>query len=188
MKKLILLAAVASLTVMTVRAQEVYKDGSAIVLDLSVAAGMPSGVVTTTKKYVGFTPYANVLGTDNDHNGAINATVYHKLEVAPADINTAGGTTGGTMQMTWVTAFYACKNATINGTTGWRLPTQRELMNIWIFRDAIVALGGTTFTAFNYWSATENIASDAWYVNFSSGYTFINNKTPSYSVRCVREL
>lgn len=71
-------------------AQKVYKDGNKVILDLSVASGMPAEVVTNQPKYTAFTPKADALGANNGHDGSINATVFQKLEVAPKDMNKAG--------------------------------------------------------------------------------------------------
>jgi len=42
------------------------------------------------------------------------------------------------------------------------------------------------FEPSNYWSSTENDASNAWNQNFSNGNQNRNNKTNSYRVRAVR--
>jgi len=66
---------------------------------------------------------------------------------------------------------------------GWRLPTQKELMQAYIT--------GSYFNLTNpsnlFWSATENSATYAWYVSLSAGRTYYYSKsTGSYYVRCVR--
>ena len=190
MKKLILLAAVACVAaVTTARAQKVYKDGNAIVLDLSVAAGMPAGAVTTKHKVFPLSaPLDNnlVWSVDNlesaDSKGLLNQTVYHKLEVAPSNVQTAA--------MYWPAAVKACKEANINGNTGWRLPTQRELIYIWIFREAIEGVGGDPFgDNSGYWSVTEESGTFAWSVTFAAGWVGFTEKSKmSWFVRCVREL
>lgn len=114
----------------------------------------------------------------------------------------------------WSDAVLYCDNLTEEGYSDWRLPSQRELMMIWILGgNSNVASGdkndtgvgsasipvSTTylyqqsgFTAFSadyYCSATAHSSdsSNAWDVNFSSGYTYRNSKTYSCSVRCVRD-
>jgi len=191
MKKLILLAAVACVAaVTTARAQKVYKDGNAIVLDLSVAAGMPAGAVTTKHKVFpssapldnGLIWWSNVNLESADIKGSLNQTVYHKLEVASS--NRDGGAA-----MYWPAAVNACMEADINGKTGWRLPTQRELIYIWIFREAIEGVGGDQFGGNGYWSVTEESETSAWSVTFASGWVGPTTKsTFSWFVRCVREL
>jgi hypothetical protein len=173
-------------------AQKVYNDGGKVILDLTVAAGMPAGVVTSTPKYEGFTPSASALGTDNGHNGSINATVYQKLEVAPHDLTGDGtiGSASGTFS--WANAFNYCKNVPLDGG-GWRLPTQRELQLMYIFKPALESIftgvGGTALLSTAvYWSATEANDSYSWYVIFTNGATNNGSKTANNSVRCVREV
>lgn len=196
MKRLILTVMFAGLLAPAgLMAQKTYIDGTSVILDLSESAGMPAGAVTTAGKYSSFTPSATVLGTDNDANGSINATVYYKLEVAPHDLTGDGtiGSAGGAF--TWVNAFNYCKNVNYNSTTGWRLPTQRELQIMYIFMPALnnlfgdSAVGGTAFSSATYWSSTEHSnATYSWYVFFSTGATNTYVKTNSYRVRCVREI
>ena len=178
-------------------AQKVYKDGlGRVILDSSQTGegiGLPAGAVTSTSKtavYALYTP-DNFLwlinATDNLSTGTINATVYEKLEIAPQDLGTSGLGTG-TMTMNWSAAFTACKGLNHNGT-GWRLPTQRELLLIWIFKSVIDSFPGmTAFAANSYWSATEQSATHAYPVNFLNGNMYQSPKTSPARVRCVREI
>lgn len=174
-------------------AQKVYKDaGNRVILDLTAAAGMPAKAVTNTAKKWTDTP-SNTTGpmTDNGEKGSINATVFQKLEIAPHCLTGDGtiGSAGGVF--TWADAFNYCKNVNHNGT-GWRLPTQRELQLMYIFRPALesvlTGIGGTVFSAAYYWSATEFTAYYARYVSFSTGVTSATYKSDTYRVRCVREV
>ena len=182
-------------------AQEVYKEANAsalggyrVILDLTVKAGMPAGAVTSTKKYTGTSTASNsdwlINAPDNSVNGSINARVYEKLEIAPGDLNN-NATFGASTAMDWANAYNRCKNSTCDGG-GWRLPTQRELMMMWVFRPALNSvfseIGGFAFYSDSYWSAAEVYARSAWFVNFSNGYTYNHSKTLTYRVRCVREL
>ena len=203
MKKLILLAAVACFAaVTTAQAQKVYKDAqNRVVLDMTIEAGMPAGAQTSTPKTWTGTPSNVAHLANNGAQATINATVYHKLEVAPHDINTATQIvpSGGTRTMNWAVAFSACRNST-HGGGGWRLPTQREMQMLFIFRPALEdtfadpSINGTNFEIANYWTATEEDGTDrAWYTTFerirnnvpSSNYSKGN---PGYYVRCVREM
>jgi len=65
---------------------------------------------------------------------------------------------------------------------GWRLPTQKELMQVYI--DG--SFWNLTNPSNNFWSATENSATGAWAVALNTGYTSGPTKTTSYYVRCVR--
>lgn len=183
----------------TVNAQKVRKENNKVILDLTPAARMPKDAITTTGKTWTGTP-SNTEGpmANNSEVGTINATVFQKLEIAPHDINSVGTIgTAGTMTMDWVTAFGACKSTTYDNG-GWRLPTQRELMLIYIFRSAIEvifkdsSINGTVFSTTYYHSATEstNYSSYCWGVNLSNGVSSIISKVDggSKKVRCVREI
>ena len=66
-------------------------------------------------------------------------------------------------------------------------PITRSVIQSFPFRaERESTQGNFTFTANNYWSATENNATNAWYVNFNNGNTNNNNKTNNNYVRCVR--
>lgn len=168
-------------------AQKVYKDASnRVILEMTVASGMPANSVTATSKTAVYAAATadNSGGpiADNTENGSINATVFQKLEIAPSDY-------GGN----WATVFNGCLGATINGGTGWRLPTQRELMMMYVFKTALhdifSTVGGTAFADARYWCATEFNATRPWYVMFNIGYVGNDySKGTGYSARCVREV
>ena len=63
---------------------------------------------------------------------------------------------------------------------GYRMPTMIELLQA--HEDNV-----SGFTDDYYWSATEYSATNAWYVNMSSG-SAINGKIYSFYVRCVRDI
>lgn len=115
---------------------------------------------------------------------------------------------------TWSDAVSYCDNLTEEGYSDWRLPSQRELMMIWLLGGSSNVTSGdkndtgvgsaskpvntpylyqqSGFTAFSadlYWSATEHSSgsSFAWNVFFGNGYTDNNYKTYSNDVRCVRD-
>ena len=91
----------------------------------------------------------------------------------------------------WTTAYNQCKsyNGEGGGAGQWRLPTQRELSMIWILHPQLIGKGGfSAFGANYYWSATENLATYAWGVNFTNGDVLNYNKTSTCRVRCVRDL
>jgi hypothetical protein len=101
--------------------------------------------------------------------------------------------------MNWSTAFNGCINSTYDGGN-WRLPTQRELMMMWIFNDALkIALpevGGDALSSpgTQYRSATEYREDIVYTVGFI-GSPFGDGFTSNYTskghmlyVRCVREV
>ena len=106
-------------------------------------------------------------------------------------INTAGTndfTTGGCSRYSWdntggnnasKTAIQLCSDR----GNGWRLPTQKELMQAYI--------DGSNFNLASpgayHWSATEHSTTRAWRVHLSSGATSNATKSNStFQVRCVR--
>ncbi len=94
--------------------------------------------------------------------------------------------------MDWATAFNYCRSANYNGT-GWRLPTQRELQLMRIFRPALEDLivnnlGGVAFAVENYWTATEVNTTTAWAVHLDTSLTNSAPKTSGYHARCVRDM
>jgi hypothetical protein len=219
MKKIVVIVFAGLLVSAGLQAQRVYieKDvqgqNKRVILDLREAAGMPAGAVTNVSKtgmfnnliaQYGAPSATNVLwrsenreGDSDETRGEINATVFQKLEVAPKDMNREG-VIGGTapMDMNWVVAFNGCIESTYDGGR-WRLPTQRELMVMCIFKGALdtafskLSPSGTgiALSSAFYRSATEVNASVAWTVSFGSGYTDnANLKETSYRVRCVREV
>ncbi len=103
---------------------------------------------------------------------------------------------GNPGKKTWQDAVNYCNNLNEEGKTDWRLPSQRELMLIWLLggnsnvtsgdkNDTGVGSGSipvntpylyqqsgfTALSADTYWSATEygSNSGDAWYVDFSLG-------------------
>lgn len=74
--------------------------------------------------------------------------------------------------------------------SGWRMPTQREMMLMWLFREGIDAIyGSASLQDEVYWTATESDKNQAWILSFSSiaPESNISGKTTSYKYRCVRD-
>lgn len=85
-----------------------------------------------------------------------------------------------------------CKNySTTEFPSGWRLPTQREMMLIWLFRSGINTIYGNALLGSEegYWTATENTNNQAWYLFFSETQPELTatRKTTAYRFRCVRD-
>ena len=91
-------------------------------------------------------------------------------------------------------AFSYCYNKTDGGVAKgtWYLPSFQELRDLYSVKGSvesvITANGGTAFSAYYYWSATENGSDNiaAWRVYFGGGTAVSDTKTNSRSVRCVR--
>lgn len=88
-----------------------------------------------------------------------------------------------------------CKNyKTDEFPDGWRLPTQREMMLMWLFKDGINAIySGGQFPSdgeSRYWTATEYSKTEAWCFDFADNQpqSIVATKgSGSYKVRCVRD-
>ncbi|MDR3252251.1 MAG: DUF1566 domain-containing protein [Tannerella sp.] len=133
---------------------------------------------------------------DGTEDGVNNAKVFWKLQVAVRDTSIAN--------VTWATAATLCASYTENGTStalpAWRLPTQRELMAIWIVQDGLKAKYTTNFEYLSdnyYWSATESslATGNAWMVFGGRTGAGDAGNTPHYlkteaaaRARCVREV
>jgi hypothetical protein len=96
-----------------------------------------------------------------------------------------------TIKLNWQDALEYCQDLNLEGYSDWRLPAIKELqtlVDVSKYKPAI--RGGFDNTASsNYWSSSVYVSdsSYAWYVGFSSGYTYyFGNKTHKYYVRCVR--
>jgi hypothetical protein len=89
----------------------------------------------------------------------------------------------------WATAGAYCSAMTLDGVSGWRLPTLAELLGI-IDRNKIsataIASGFTNANSGYYWSSTEYSSTSADYVRFDGYGWSMNFKTSGYYVRCVR--
>ena len=180
-------------------AQKAYINAGRIILDMSTTGegiGMNTNSVTNeskTIKYQGYTaiPGQYLYGTTRDKSYEENEKVYEKLEIAPRDMGTgtslvAVGQTSPVM--TWETAFNQCKSLIHNGNN-WRLPTDREHIMMYLFRNAIVELGGAAWMLDNYyWNATEPEMLYAGRIDFKTGAKNGIWKSYAYHVRCVREV
>lgn len=185
MKKVILMILLLGFVCINGYAQKVYKKDGKVYLECTVANGMPAGSVTTTPKCVEGSASAAAFrdGSTSGTNpyASENNQVFEKLEIAAS--NEAG-------TMLWLAAYNSCQAKNSGGVTGWRLPTQRELMLIYIFREKLESMTGSTFGRINYWSSSEDVYNTVWIVNFyyRSTNTLTKANSGSGNVRCVREV
>ena len=163
MKKIIMIAlmAIGVLSFSEAQAQKVIKDaGGKIYIDVQ---DMPSGTWSAT-----------TLNVAHIHSNTTNS-VFKKIEVADSD-NAASN---------WAAAKAAC----VTKGAGWRLPTQRELMLIWVMKDLLVQAGLPVFGVGGYWASTGMDTTNTWYVRFSDGATnAVANTNATYLSRCIREV
>lgn len=90
--------------------------------------------------------------------------------------------------------WYGSSGAPGAGRT-WRVPTQRELQLMWMFREAIGAIYNTqpmeeAGKTKRYWSSTEKGTDQAWFFDFAPGIPYCDTQTKSTRngmVRCVSD-
>ena len=157
-------------------------------INFGVQSGLPAGSFSLTPK----TPFSG------DEHALDNRTVYERLRVARADY-VSGGTS------LWPATQGCGSYAEGIATTGWRLPTQRELQAIWILQDEIAKLYPSSFEKLSqshyYWSGTyahysETNGTNAWVIYGGSGYFQRGGAgnmphqlmTTPNRIRCVLEL
>jgi hypothetical protein len=93
------------------------------------------------------------------------------------------------MSFTFKKAAEYARNLDLSGK-GWRVPTRAELIGIVDdekLNPCISKVFGKTFSEW-YWSSTlfQGGSSDAWFVDFFSGFSYGNGVAGSSRVRCVR--
>lgn len=174
-KNLLTAIAVVVLSTSVGYAQRVVVENGRVIID---ASEMPN---TTTKK-PNKTTATNATSCTQDATDIASAVnnekVYKKFEVSKV-MNRAS--------FTWRDAIDLCANSTTDGG-GWRLPTQRELMLMWVLKGELEATNGfEVFSGITYWSATQHNSAQKWCVLFQNGFTGVNSTSP-YLVRCIREL
>jgi hypothetical protein len=108
--------------------------------------------------------------------------------VAP-DSNAAYVTRAGltwmpaTVALTWTEADAYCKNTSIQGTTGWKLPSQFELADL----SSSGMLNGQGWVVGDAWTATAGSTADSHFaVNLASGASNAFPKENKAYVTCVR--
>lgn len=156
---------------------------------------------TTTFTITSASATAGAIYTNNGHNFTVNATITSatSLNTTPDGLPSASGTltlSSGTGAATITFSAVNTNNYAVGSKTasqlcsergdGWRLPTQRELMQAYVD-------GGywnlTTVSSTNlFWSATEaTVATSAYYGRLDTGTSTTAAKTAVVEyVRCVR--
>jgi hypothetical protein len=91
-------------------------------------------------------------------------------------------------QMTWLEAVNYCIGLTYNGKTGWRLPTQKELMSAYDHGIRSVPANNFLTATHLFWSSStvSNDSDNAWNSNLATGYTVNSEKRSLNYVVCVR--
>ena len=97
---------------------------------------------------------------------------------------------------TWESSIMYCEGLSLSNYSDWRLPNPKELKSIVDYTTYSPAIDLTYFpntiilfpNGWFYWSSTTlvNFTSDAWYVEYASGFVGSEPKSSSGYVRCVR--
>lgn len=189
MKRKLKLTLLAAAFLMTTggHAQRIVTEGTKLIID---ASALPN--ITTVKKIRETSGTNTTIGPDVSANLASktsNKLIYHKFEVTKEILNNITTTT-------WMDAFNLCKNLTHNGSTGWRLPTERELGLISFLLPELRDYPGfmlDTTGAFHSATEAENPRqgnrADTMAVNLLTGEVQLVAKSSKLSwVRCIRDL
>lgn len=158
--------------------QKVVVEGNMVIIDAS-------DVTHVTEKKARTTQATNITHVPvNDLTDIAsrisNDKVYKKFEISKSD-NTNGAN--------WLNSVNTICTGTINGSEGWRLPTQRELILIWILKSVLEKQNDFNgFSSSFYWSATSSGDKLGYRVNFGSSFVDSELKTYFCRVRCVRDL
>jgi len=177
----------------------IYADG------LAGAAQWSPGV----KMMRGSTTIRHQVSKGNGGNLSVNDRIPFRFIVATQDLENndrnwmevQGVTDGDQNQNSDFTntvnlgcRWYGSSGAPGEGRT-WRVPTQRELQLMWMFREAIGAIYNTqpmeeTGKTKRYWTSTEKGATDAWFFEFTPGVPYCDTQaktTANGMVRCVSD-
>ena len=82
----------------------------------------------------------------------------------------------------WDDANTYCTTQTINGQTGWRLPSKQELLNLF----SSGAMNGQGWTLAGTWSSDESSPGSHWFVNLGNGVSLPTINNSALIVSCVR--
>lgn len=145
----------------------------------------------------------------NGGNLSVNDRIPFRFIVATEDIGdndanwmtVQGVNDGGQNQSSdfATTANTGCRWYGASGAPGagrkWRVPTQRELQLMWVFREAIGVIYKDkqmeeTNKTKRYWTSTEKGATDAWFFDFTPGIPNCDTQAKSTAngmVRCVSD-
>lgn len=137
----------------------------------------------------------------NDGNLSVNDKIQMRFIVAPTDVENvtweqAGGVTGGdnlNADFTLTKINMGCGGYSDGSGRKWRVPTQRELQLMWLFREpvGIIYPQGKmeSISTKNYWASTEKDANNAWVFDFKQDVPYCSwqSKTAKANVRCVSD-
>jgi hypothetical protein len=160
--------------------------------------GVPGGVVASWSSSTDCYGVESGAGDDNVWKDVTttNGTTASTCTATPANCTMQDKITGlswSKLQASaaWNTAWSNCQSLNYNGQTGWRLPTQKELMEAYThgIRSAARANWMTEANMYNYFwsgSSVSNVTLIAWLVGLAYGDSNSNTKDFTSQVVCVR--
>ena len=91
----------------------------------------------------------------------------------------------------WVEAINYCENLDFSGYSDWRLPNINELGSIVDYSKSNPGISSefSNVASDDYWSSSSYVidSNNAFSVNFREAYDYMDDKSISYYVRCVRD-
>jgi len=114
--------------------------------------------------------------------------VSSKFKVASADYIANGVVTATDWK---IATTCACDKQTIDGETGWRLPTKHELMAIYLVNTQLknpLEGSNAAIPSCFYWSSTQKSNAHAWFVTYLNGQSSAFSKKYYSRVRCIKDL
>lgn len=186
----------------TVVKGEIVENGSSKTVTVKEKT---KGFTTDNEKIKAMLEYNNLKGEakDNTYNGVTNGGLYRdvqdafnregpygKLVIAPDNAGESVKWRSVPNPNRVLDAKKACWNYRGQGHSDWRLPRLSELYLIWLNRKTINRSKGFTSLGDSgiYWSGTEGGESDQAYAVSATGAISLNDKTSTFSIRCVREV
>lgn len=147
-------------------------------LSFSTSTGAVTGTPTATYAT------ANLVFSVRDANNNYASTTSNVSFTVSAAYVVQGGLTWMPVTFfdSWTNANAYCANTTINGQTGWRLPTQLELSALY----ASGVMNGQGWTLSTTWSSTVYSAGSHYSVVLDYGNVYWLNDTSFIYVSCVR--
>lgn len=164
---------------LTLNKPKEYPDINGWIITNSDAGG--NSGITIHPAYSGTAGYYQEIftGSSVSYPESKNAsTVSAKYQIGSQDVSSS--------TYTWANAVSQCQAYREGGYTNWRLPTQRELVQMFeLKRDGKIT---NNFVADLYWAGSEYDGSHAWVVSLGVGSAGCNRKGNYFSVRCVRDM
>ncbi|MCP3956143.1 MAG: DUF1566 domain-containing protein [Desulfobacterales bacterium] len=164
-----------------------------LILALSGLPGAVNAAFNQTCRNDSNVPASTPTSRFSDHgNGTVTDTQTELMWAKCAEgLRDSACSTGSASGHTWKAALDLADSSELAGHDDWRLPNIKELLSIVEERCATPAINLSVFPntpAMYFWSASPNAnnTSNAWYVDFSYGYSNGSSRDGGRRVRLVR--